>query len=168
VFEIAESPAITEEWLREVGFKWHQLERQPGKHWLLWVGDLCGKHTTYEDLGIELALVSFTDPTTWHCWLRADTSSRYSRFLHVRYLRTQDELTRLFEGLTGCAWNASNHFGGTARTPDAAARIRAERERLDLRMLHEGQPWRSIETDNSRGRPLPEHLQAHEESKGRA
>lgn len=29
---------ITEEWLKSVGFKWHQFDRQPDKHWLLWLG----------------------------------------------------------------------------------------------------------------------------------
>jgi hypothetical protein len=29
---------ITEEWLREVGFRWYQFDLQPDKQWLLWLG----------------------------------------------------------------------------------------------------------------------------------
>lgn len=156
---------ITEAWLREVGFKWHQLERQPDKHWLLWIGGCCGKHMDYEDLGIELAAT--TTDGEWHCWIRADTSSWYSRFLHVRYVRTCADVARLFEGLTGCSWDPRNHFGGSARKPEHAEAIRRESQRLDQQMLRE-RSWRSIEKDGSRGGALPEHLQAHEEAKGRA
>ena len=35
---------LTEEWLKENGFKWHQFDRQPDKHWLLWLGHVeCGR-----------------------------------------------------------------------------------------------------------------------------
>lgn len=46
---------ITDEWLKSVGFKWHQFDRQPGKLWL--GGGLKEKPclTSYEDIGIELA-----------------------------------------------------------------------------------------------------------------
>ncbi len=30
---------ITEDWLYAVGFRWHQLDRQPNKQWLLWLGN---------------------------------------------------------------------------------------------------------------------------------
>ena len=48
---------ITEEWLREVGFKWHQFDRQPTKHWLLWLADTFPRRMFHdnEDFGIELA-----------------------------------------------------------------------------------------------------------------
>lgn len=29
---------ITHEWLKGIGFHWHEVERS-GKHWLLWIGD---------------------------------------------------------------------------------------------------------------------------------
>lgn len=35
---------ITEEWLKSVGFKWHQLDRRPEKQWLLWLGDALPEH----------------------------------------------------------------------------------------------------------------------------
>jgi hypothetical protein len=45
---------ITEEWLKLVGFRWHQLERQPSRHWLLWLGGALDDGTVpaVEDLGI--------------------------------------------------------------------------------------------------------------------
>ena len=46
------SEPITEEWLKEVGFKWHQLARQPEKQWLLWLGD-----AVRDGLGIEQDLL---------------------------------------------------------------------------------------------------------------
>ena len=57
-----ERPAISEDWLRSVGFKWEQLDRQPSKQWILWLGRalrdyaepngrmFCGP----DDIGIEL------------------------------------------------------------------------------------------------------------------
>ena len=51
---------ITQEWLRAVGFRWHQFDRQPGKQWLLWLDCALvqpqGPHPFGEDLGIELTL----------------------------------------------------------------------------------------------------------------
>lgn len=48
--------AITEDWLKAIGFKWHNLELQPDKHWLLWLGSAQYNNTTcYEDLGVEVA-----------------------------------------------------------------------------------------------------------------
>src|SRR5579885_196517 len=49
---------ITEEWLKSIGFRWHQFDRQPDRHWLLWLGGAIGDgaaFTSYEDLGIEVA-----------------------------------------------------------------------------------------------------------------
>ena len=83
------SEPITEDWLREVGFKWHQFDRQPNKQWLLWVSDACGQWgSSGDDLGVELAAGSYDaergDREGWFCWLRSDVSHRYSRFIHVR------------------------------------------------------------------------------------
>src|SRR5262245_49742886 len=162
------SDLITEEWLASVGFKWHQLERQPTKHWILWLGDAIldedGKRPmfhSHEDLGIELAQ---TYGDRWHCWLRADTSHRYSRFLHIRHLRTQESLIHMIWGLTGQVWNPANNFYGGMRTPEHAEYLRKESERLDRRIARDN-PWRkAIETDETMGGGLPEHLEAYVEN----
>jgi hypothetical protein len=155
---------ITEDWLKSVGFKWHQLDRQPDKHWLLWLGGAIKESlTSYEDLGIELAPV-FRTPR-WFCWLRGDSAGRYHRFIHLRYVETRGEIVNLVTALSGQAWDPDNHHYGGVRTPEETARIRAEYDRLDRVMLRDGHKWSEIEKDDSRGRALPEHLEAHE--KGR-
>ncbi len=60
---------ITEDWLREVGFKWHQIERQNEKQWLLWLGDACNEsgRIDTQDLGIEV-LSGFHGDDRWSCW----------------------------------------------------------------------------------------------------
>lgn len=148
------SAPITEAWLRAVGFKWHQLDRQPTRQWLLWLD----RNT--EDLGLELAYAGdhFRD---WFCWLRADTAGRYHRFIHVRHVRTIGEVIALVEALSGQDWDPRNHIGGSLRTPEAADRWRAEGERLDRQFLRTATPWHAIERDDSRGGALPEHLQSH-------
>ena len=77
----------TEDWLRAVGFKWHELPRSGGKHWILWFGAL---HSTFlasfEDVGIEVA--ARTDGE-WHCWLRSDFARKYGRFIHIRPITYQ-------------------------------------------------------------------------------
>ncbi len=157
---------ITEGWLREVGFKWHQFERQPDKHWLLWIGGAIGDRvTSYEDLGIELA--PWRDGE-WFCWLRADTAHRYGRFLHVRHLKWRDELAELVAALTGQVWSPQNHIHGHAYTPEAAARLRAEHDRLDRKLLRESPPWRESEKDDSRGGALPEHMEHFDRTKDKA
>lgn len=157
---------LTEEWLRSVGFKWHQLERQPEKHWLLWLGDcLGGGLTSYEDLGVEVAYGSYDRATRtrdhWFCWLRGDSAGLYHRFIHVRALYYREELIDLVEGLTGHVWDPTNHLYGSIRTARAAEHIRREDERLDRQMMRE-RPWAQIERDESRGRALPEHKEAVE------
>lgn len=151
---------ITEEWLRSVGFKWHQLERQPNRHWLLWLGNAMPKGfmASYEDIGVEVAP---SISGTWFCWLRSDVSHRYGRFIHIRNLTTTAELVRLIEGITGQAWDPKNNIYGSMLRPDDAERTRAERERLDLKMLNEGwAKWNATEADDDRGRPLLDHMQA--------
>jgi len=153
--ENLEKRPITEEWLRSVGFKWHQFDRQPDKQWLLWLGDITSPGDT-EDLGIELAPGR---EDWWFCWLRSDCSSRYSRFLHVRHIRTTGELIMLVQGITGTVWDPANHIGGAALRPERAEAIRKEYDRLDKRIMREGHPWRDIEKDDTRGGALPEHMQ---------
>jgi len=147
---------ITEEWLKSVGFKWHQFDRQPDKQWLLWLGDFCSPGAT-EDLGIELA--PGVSDGAWFCWLRSDCSSRYSRFLHIRHMKVKGDVIRLVVALTDSSWSPENHINGAAMTQKRADSIRADWDRLDKRIMREGHPWRDIEKDDSRGGALPEHMQ---------
>jgi hypothetical protein len=162
--EIAELP-INEQWLKEVGFKWHQLERQPHKQWLLWLGDALDKISSYEDLGIEVSFSGWPTECCWNCWLRSDVSHRYSRFVHIRRLQKRSELISLVEAITGQAWNPENHFYGCVRRPEMAERLRKEHERIDLKLMRDGYRWLEIEKDDSRGQALPEHYEAHEKAK---
>lgn len=147
---------ITEAWLSEVGFKWHQLERQQHRHWLLWLGDaLSERATSFDELGIE---VSMGSGGQWFCWLRSDHAGRYSRFIHIRYIQTQAELIGLIEGITGCTWRPQDVWYGSLRTPVMAQRLREESERLDRQMLRDGPKWREIEKDDSRDRALQSTL----------
>ena len=163
-YESAEtnSEPITEEWLKDVGFKWHELARQGRKHWTLWLGDAVrGRNsiTDIEDLGVEVAPAAMDG--AWFCWFRSDLSGKYSRFIHLRYLKTQRDLIWLIEGITGQKWDPANNLYGAMRKPEDAQRIRANDERLDRKILKE-RPWRDIEKDESRGGALPEHLEAYE------
>ncbi len=156
---------ITAAWLKSVGFKWHQFDRQPEKQWLLWLGAAMGQWGSgTDDLGIELAPGSYDaerdDREGWFCWLRSDSSHRYSRFLHVRRLRTQGEVSALVEALTGQPWNPALHLYGSVHHPKRAAQLRADRQRLDHVLNESGFPWYESEKDESRGRPLREHLDA--------
>ena len=164
MIEILELP-INEEWLKEVGFKWHQLERQPAKQWLLWLGDCLDKHSSYEDLGIEVSFSGWPTEYDWHCWLRSDVAHRYSRFVHIRRFQKRSEVVAMIEGITGQAWNPANNLYGSMRRPEAAERIRKEDERLDLKWMRDGRPSREIEKDDTRGGALPEHYEAHEKAK---
>lgn len=149
---------ITEQWLSDVGFKWHELEQQGHKHWLLWLGDcLNERHSDAEELGIELSKGS---DDWWFCWLRSDTAHRYSRFLHVRHLRTQIEVVQLIEALTGQMWDVDNNLYGRMMLSDRADYLRKEAERLDQQWLRRNPAWREIEKDDTRGGALPEHMQA--------
>lgn len=158
---------ITEDWLKSVGFKWHQFDRQPNKQWLLWLGDAMngGGFSSFEDIGVELASGAWNqkrdDHEDWYCWLRGDSSHRYHRFIHVRHIRFQHELIRLVEGLTGQDWDPANHQVGSCMTPEQAERIRREQERRDLREnWRQRPPWGEVEKDDTRGRALPEHMEA--------
>ena len=157
---------ITEEWLKASGFKWHQFDRQPTKHWLLWLGSGLKEGpslTSYEDIGIELAGDVPGKPEEWFCWFRSDAAGRYHRFIHIRHLTTQDEVIRLVEAVSGRPWAPENHFYGSLHSPANAARIRQEHERIDRRLINDSGPhnkWADIERDDTRGRALPEHMTA--------
>jgi hypothetical protein len=155
------SELITEDWLKSVGFKWHQFDRQNEKQWLLWCGvrsrDNWGVDT--QDIGVE---VCGNLDKNWFCWLRSDTAHRYSRFLHVRHMKTQDEVIKLVEAVTGLPWKPENHIYGCVLTDEQATHTRKEWERLDRKMLTQNTPWREIEKDDTRGGSLPEHMEVAE------
>lgn len=156
---------ITEDWLKSVGFKWHQFDRQPTKQWLLWLGDAIrgadGSLTDTQDIGIELSQNTPKDASRWFCWLRADTSHRYSRFLHIRHLRVIGDVIRLVVAITDQSWDPKNHINGAVLTPKHADHIREEYDRLDRRIMRGSRrPWLDVEKDDSRGGALPEHMQA--------
>jgi hypothetical protein len=154
---------ITEGWLASCGFKWHQLECQDQKQWLLWIGSAIEyDRVDTEDLGIELCInFDYHDKVIrdWFCWLRSDYSHRYSRFIHIRHMRFQREVIRLVEGVTGQDWHPENHRYGYAMTAERALRQRQEDERLDIRLLKSRTAWQETEKDNTRGHALPEHIQ---------
>lgn len=160
---------ITEDWLREAGFRWSQIELQPSRHWILWLGscvncDADGKRSRVmdcEDLGVEVSAGGYRDD--WFCWLRSDTAGLYHRFVHVRYLRFTDDLIRLVEGLTGQTWDPQNNWHGVMLHPVHAAQRREERDRLDQKIARQS-PWYPSEKDGARVRPLTEHLNAAIES----
>lgn len=159
---------ITVEWLKEVGFRWHQFDRQPDKHWLLWLGDALREgegwgFSSYEDLGIELAP---NRDGTWFCWLRGDSAGRYLRFIHVRQLHERGEVIQLVVALTGMSWLPDNHINGCVLRPEHAEARRRERDRLDHVLMRERTKWSEAEKDDSRGRALPEHMNAAIENGG--
>lgn len=167
---------LDEDWLKAVGFKWHQFDRQPNRHWLLWLGEAAadqGSFTSYEDIGIEIAAgwwlnsngKRINDDGRWFCWLRDDAGGHYHRFIHIRHIRTRGDVVRLVEAITGQTWNPANHLYGSCRKPTTAARIREEDQRLDRQLMRAGHPWSPIEEDDTMGGALPEHLAAHEAAK---
>lgn len=163
-----ESPEtlICEEWLKTVGFKWHEFDRQNTKHWLLWLGDAVrgSGMTSFEDIGIELAPVS--GGVDWFCWLRSDTSHRYCRFIHIRHIRTRRDLEAMIYGLTGLEFIPENCFYGSMLTQEHADWHRKQdQERADRVLLRTGHPWADIERDDTRGGALPEHMQVAEDAR---
>ena len=155
---------LTEDWLKSVGFRWHQLARQPEKQWLLWLGDAVrGRNSMIdiEDLGVEVCSGGLDG--AWHCWLRSDLSCKYSRFIHLRHLRTQRDLIALIEGITGQQWDPANNLYGSMRKPENAKRIRENDKRLDRKVLKE-RPWSDLERDDSAGGALPEHRIGYEKA----
>jgi len=132
------SDHITEDWLRACGFRWSQEDRQPHKHWLLWLADACvdreGRRVSAsDDLGIELTLGINGEPW-WYCWVRADYAGRYTRFLHIRHMTTQAEVVQLIEAMTGRPWDPADVFYGALRSPEQAEHYRRDEQRLDKRL----------------------------------
>ena len=158
---------ITAEWLKEVGFKWHQFDRQPDKHWLLWLGAGLKERpclTSYEDIGIELAPGLVKDGVLdWFCWLRSDAAGRYHRFIHLRHIETRRDVAQLVEAISGRPWAPENHLYGSLHSPKNAERIREDLQRMDARLIQgasDHHKWSEVEKDDSRGRALPEHMTA--------
>lgn len=165
---------ITEDWLKAVGFKYHQLDRQPHKHWVLWLGDavraIDNSLTDTCDLGVEMTPCWARErpedkDAFWHCWLRSDACNRYHRFIHLRHIAFQHDVIAIVQALSGQEWNPSNHWYGGVKSPRQAERLRKEMERLDIRMMREGHPWSEVERDPDAGRPLHEHQEFHEKAK---
>lgn len=151
---------ITEDWLSAYGFRWHQVDRQPCKQWVLWLGCAIEEGmTSLEDIGVEVSRTLSKDDNHWNCWLRRDTASKYCRFIHVRRLTWQEELIRLIEGLTGLDLNPNNHLYGAMYAESDAQRIREIEKRLDHQLLFARPRWSDIERDETRGRALPEHTE---------
>ena len=147
------SKAITEEWLKESGFRWDEWERSGGKHWTLWFGDLtAGEFSSFEDLGVELCKMR-PDSEDWNCWLRSDFSHKYSRFIHLRYVATQEAVILLVEALTGVCWNPENHLYGSIRRPEQAKYLRETADRFDRRIMKSNK-WAEHEKDETRARPM--------------
>lgn len=161
----ADSERITEEWLAEVGFKWHEMDRSPKKHWLLWLGEALSHPrrmwSSYDDLGIELtpSIVDDRGAGEWHCWLRGDSAGRYHRFIHTRYIQYQHELILMIEGLTGQTWEPANNLYGSMRYPERAKALRDEDERLDKVIRAGRMAWYEVEKDDTRAGALPEDLE---------
>lgn len=173
---MTEQIPITEEWLKEVGFKWHQLERQPSKHWLLWVGAAVAgdeiSFASFDDIGIEVADMRYENSAgdvvgrdAWFVWFRSDSSGRYHRFIHVRHMRWRHELVKFVEAVSGQDWNPENHLYGQLRTPKQTALLRERDKRFDRQIMRDGYPWSDVEKDDTCGGALPEHLEAHEKAK---
>ena len=158
------SGPITEEWLKQVGFVWSQFDRQPDKHWTLWLGPaIAESNTAFEDIGLELA--PWADGE-WFCWLRSDAGGRYSRFVHVRHLRWCEEVGELVAALSGTPLDPAKVYFGALKGVERAERIRAERDRLDRRMLRNDHPRHDVERDPALGGARAEHLQAYKERRG--
>lgn len=154
---------IDADWLREIGFRWHQLDRQPDQHWLLWMGDAMNDCVTcYEDIGIEVAPAGTGD---WFCWLRSDAGSRYGRFIHLRHIRSRRDLILILEGIAGCGFAPEHCIGGSWMTPEHAARVKGQEQRLD-RVLMRQTPWHAVERDSSRGGALVDHYTAYVDARG--
>jgi hypothetical protein len=161
---------LTEAWLRANGFKWHQFERQPSKHWLLWLGDVVadGGMTCYEDLGIEVAFGSHRGRGNldgWFCWLRSDAAGRYHRFIHLRTLLTERDLVIAIQGITGVEFNPEHCWNGCLLRPEQTEWRRRENDRLDRQLMRAGHRWYDIERDDTRGRALPEHMEVAEKAR---
>lgn len=145
---------ITEEWLKENGFKWHDVDRS-GKHWLLWIGSAIAENRSYgrtssnDDFGIELS--KFIDKEeVWGCFFRADYAGRYTRFIFCRDVWEPEHVTQLIEALTGFPFDKTCAMYGFYLRPEQAAHLRElDQNRLDHRITL-GNKWRTDEQDDTK------------------
>jgi hypothetical protein len=162
---MGETELITEDWLKSVGFRWSQIELQPHKHWILWLGGAIddGSLIDREDIGIEITPMRFNNANgdgvgsdAWFCWLRSDAAGRYHRFIHLRHIRTQADLIAIIVAISGQAWAPENHYHGGILSPRQAERYRKRADRLDLK-IRDQDTWYDLEKDQTAGGALPEH-----------
>jgi hypothetical protein len=170
---------ISEDWLKSVGFKWSQFDRQPSKMWTLWLGGCLecpadgeeDRRTwrSSDDEGFAIELTYHygpdqvaTDPRDdfWFCWFRSDTAGRYHRFIHVRHLRYQHEVIALVQAIGGREWKPENHRYGSVKCQHCADRSRQTDQRIDRVAMRERATWYEAEKDDTRDRALPEHIDA--------
>ncbi|HEY8948475.1 MAG TPA: hypothetical protein VIM56_06295 [Rhizomicrobium sp.] len=149
---------IDEEWLKASGFKWAQLDRQPSRHWMVWLGDAVRENqgdgrsfTSYEDVGIEVAADYNGE---WFCWLRSDAAGLYHRFIHIRHLKYRIELVRLIEAITGQPWTPQQHAAGNVLGPKGFAHMERWARRADVQIqfdaIRRGASWHDMERDPNR------------------
>lgn len=145
---------ITEEWLKENGFKWHAVERS-GKHWLLWIGSALaenrphGRTSSGDDFGIELS--KFIDKQdVYGCFFRADYAGRYTRFIFCRDVWEPEHVTQLIEALTGFPFDKACAIYGFYHSQEQATHLRElDEKRLDRRIAL-GNKWRTDEKDDTK------------------
>lgn len=146
---------ITEQWLKDNGFKWHDVERS-GRHYLLWIGSCIAENpvknyrvNSHDDFGIELSKFQ-EDVNSWSVFYRADFAGRYSRFLFTREVWETEQLTRLIEAITDIPFDKSNVWYGNLLRPEQAEHLRAEENhRLDRTWALQGK-WRDDEKDETK------------------
>lgn len=119
---------LSEDWLKASGFLWSQGERRPHKHWRLLLGwAVESQWKTPADLAIEVSMawwpntdgLPIGDTSAWSTWLTGMNNS----LLHVRDIRTVEELVALIEALTGLSWCADHAYAGILRTPEQHASL---------------------------------------------
>jgi hypothetical protein len=149
-----EMAEITEQWLKENGFKWHDVERG-GKHWLLWIGGAVtenrsfGRTSSFEDFGIELSKMRDGD-SVWSLFYRADYAGRYSRFIFCRDVWETEHIEKMLEAITGFPYDKSCAMYGSYHRPEVAAYYRElDEKRLDRQIALRG-TWTTDEKDDTK------------------
>lgn len=131
---------ISYAWLKDVGFRCRAKSRGTNGSWRIWISEELGS----DDLGLELAVVPGSDSTEWNCWL-GNASGRFERFLRMRPMRTQGDVIRLVEGLSGLAWEPAHHLYGIVLSEARAVAFLNEQQEFrrftkEYRRLADGPP----------------------------
>jgi hypothetical protein len=150
---VHEPTPLTEEFLRDVGFRWHQNELQPNKMWLLWIGGAMFSRNgmaSFDNFGLELSESTWEGERYFSLWFRSDIAGRYSRFLWARDLTTVEQLVRVIESLTDAPFSPLNVLYGSLHTPEQAARLRVSEQRSDWRIAKSGAAAWKEETDETK------------------